>query len=205
MKNRQSSLSFRLVILFTASLVYVAVIPCIFAQAIIGSTDSWGPDGFFCFKSYIETNNETFVEIHLMRFTDGKVKQVFSEQVTPPGYSPICLSSGVIDVTADGVIRKFNLNGENVFEVKPKGFQGASAMSGKIGNRCIFLTETFYDNRSKNLLYHLYLVDVSGIEPIVRNIFNIFQPLKIVRTSDEIIIIGRNDESRLKIPENCKD
>jgi hypothetical protein len=44
-------------------------------------------------------------------------------------------------------------------------------------------------------------MDISGKEPIVKAKFDIVQPISVVPSFDEIIVIGTNEIVRLKIPE----
>lgn len=119
--------------------------------------------------------------------------------------APICLSNAVIAVGANGVVKKFDLNGELLFQAKPKGFDGASAMSGRLTDKCIFMTETLFEAKRKSLVYHLCIIEVCGAAPLLKARFNIPQPLGISRTSDHIFVIGAKETARLSISDHCKD
>jgi len=116
----------------------------------------------------------------------------------------MCFRGGVVVVSAEGVIRKLDFNGNFAFVAKPAEFDGACLLVGKANDDCIFMTQIQYDVRDKHFRYQLVLVDVSGTAPAVKARFNTVQPMRIAKTSEEIIVIGETDTLRFKIPENCK-
>ena len=105
----------------------------------------------------------------------------------------------------DGVIYKLDLRGEVVFVAKPKGFEGLSSTSGRLDDHRIFMTETVSNKEKNGLLYHLYVVDISGTEPTLKTKFDIIPPLRITKTLDEIIVVGETNVLRLKDPERFKE
>ena len=46
----------------------------------------------------------------------------------------------------------------------------------------------------------LYVVDISGTEPVLITKFDIVPPLAVTKTLDEIIVVGETNVLRLKIP-----
>jgi hypothetical protein len=62
------------------------------------------------------------------------------------------------------------------------------------------MTATVYSK--SGWLYYLYLVDISGAEPVVKSKFDIMQPIRIIPTFEDIVVIGLKDTLRLKIPES---
>jgi len=97
----------------------------------------------------------------------------------------------------DGVVRRLNSQGDVLFVGKPKGFEGASAFSGRISDNCIFMTATVY--AKAGWLYYLYLIEISGAEPVVKARYDIIQPIKIAVTFEDIVVIGQKDTLRLPL------
>jgi hypothetical protein len=157
---------------------------------------SWLPNGLCCFRSGKGTNSQ----IHLERYEKGKVEELFAKNIGKTVQYPICLTNGVIAVDVDGVVGRLNLTGDYVFMAKPKGFEGLSATSGKLDDNHIFMTETVSNKEKNGLLYHLYVVDISGTEPTLKTEFNIIPPLRITLTMKEIVVVGETNVLRLKIP-----
>jgi len=133
-----------------------------------------------------------------MKYSGGDAETLFTARTGTIQY-PICLSNGVVVVNVDGIISKIGLHGEVVFKAKVKHFGGASGFSGRLTGNRIFLTETTYNSNKQELVYHLYVVDVAGTEPVVIQKFDIIQPLRIVPLDNEIVVLGRKDVLRLKV------
>jgi len=163
-------------------------------EFVVAGEYSWFPSGLFCFRSDTGTNTQ----IHLVNYDNGRIQELFTKSIGHTVMAPICLSNGVVTTSSDGFIRKLNLKGEFLFVAKPKGFDGASAFSGKVTDNCIFMTASVYMKPA--LLYYLYLVDISGTEPIVKAKFDIIQPVRITTTFEEIVVIGQKDTLRFRIP-----
>ena len=154
--------TFGRVLLSGAFLLLIPKISCCAAEFVVAGEDSWLRSGLFCFRSNTDTNTQ----IHLARYNNGRIEPLFAKAIGHTVQAPICLSNGVVATSSDGVIRKLDLKGEILFVAKPQGFDGASALSGKVTDNCIFMTETVY--AKPGWRYYLYLVDVAGAEPVVK-------------------------------------
>jgi hypothetical protein len=113
--------------------------------------------------------------------------------------NPICVSNGVIVTTVEGTVVKLDMKGEFLFHTKLKGFEGALVKSGRIGNNSIFVTSAVYGKSGFH--FCIYLVDISGMDPVVKEKCEIIQPIAVVPTFDEVIVVGTNDTIRLKMPD----
>jgi hypothetical protein len=197
MSRNHVSSPFGRVLLIGAFLVLIPCISCLGEELVVAGQDSWLPSGLFCFRSGTRTNTQ----IHLVQYHNGRMESLFSKDMGHTVSAPICLSNWVVATSPDGVIRKLNLKGEFVFAAKAKEFEGASALSGKATDNCIYMTATVY--AKPGWLYYLYLVDISGSEPVVEAKFDIIQPLGITRTFEEIVVVGLKDTLRLRIPQHA--
>jgi hypothetical protein len=166
------------------------------SEIIAIGKDSCRPSGLFCFRSTDGTNTQ----IHLERYCNATIQSLFHKAMDGPVMVPICLTNGVLAISSDGIIRKFNLKGDFLFAEKPNGFDGASAMSGRITDDYIFMTATVYEKT--HWLYYLYIVDISGVKPIVKVKIKIIQPVVINVTYDEIVVVGREDTMRFPVPKS---
>ena len=175
-------------------LIMFSKISCSAGEFVCADEDAWLPLGLFCFRSGVGTN----CQIHLAKYNEGRIEPVFTRFIGQTVKAPICLTNGVIATSSDGIIHKLNFKGEFMFEAKPKGFDGASGLSGKVTENCIFMTATVYS--ATGWLYYLYFVDISGAVPVVKAKFDIRQPVRIIVTFEEVVMIGRKDTLRLKIP-----
>lgn len=193
------SCSFGTMLLWTGLLALIARIPCLANDIAIAGRDSWSPPGLFCFRTITGTNQQ----IHLAQYKNGRIAELFARDIGCSVMFPICLSNGVVAVSSDGVVRKLDLNGNVTFATKPAGFKGASAMSGKLNETCIFMTEALYETHRKRWHYSILLVDVSKMVPAVKARFDTAQPFAIACTSDELVVIGRKDTLRFRIPGEC--
>lgn len=173
-----------------------------FAQSRIGADEtSWHPSGLFAYKD----NHNEISKIHAFKCVGEDLQRIFSREMAAPIKSPICLSNAVVAVTSQGVINKFDLKGELLFQLPPAGFTGVAGFTGRIGAAHIFLTEITQDKKRDDWAFHLLIVDVSGDKPVVVSRQPIIHPQKITRVSDEIIILGAEKVERLKIPESALD
>jgi hypothetical protein len=196
------SSSFGMVMLLATFLILATKIPCLAADYVDATEDSWLRTGLFCFRSGIGTNTQ----IHLARYENGKFEELFTKVIGHSVKCPICFTNGVVVVSSDGVIRKLDLTGQFVFVSKPKGFEGLSGATGRLDDNRIFMTETTPYKQNNGWLnrYRLYVVDISGAEPTLKEEFNIIPPLRITRTIEEIVVIGETNILRVKIPEGLR-
>lgn len=180
---------------------------CIFlilaVQALLGDSfklgeSSWSgsPHGLVAFVRGFDGGQE----LHLIRLGATEPKTLFIKPV-PPVKPPICFTNAVVVVEADGTITKFNLTGTQIFSAKPAGFTGACALSGRISEESIFLTETFVPTGGKGLSYRLNFVDVSGAKPVTKATSPIPQPRKVVLTPDgDVLIASQSKVVRVPVP-----
>jgi len=154
--------------------------------------------GLFSFRSGIETNTQ----IHLERYANGKIQELFVKTIGKPLQNPVCLTNGVVVVCKDGVIYKLDLRGNCVFVAKPKGFEGLSITGGRLDENRIFMTEDVPNKQENRWVHSLLVVNISGTKPVLETNFDIIQPLRITHTLDEIIVVGETNVLRLKIPED---
>lgn len=187
-------LSFCFAIIFAAIAVSIASSRA--SDIIVGGEDSWAPPNFLCFRT--GTGHST--SIHMYTYANGNMKSLFTTNIGHATEPPICINDAVIVVSANGNIVKFSRNGSLIFAEKPKGFQGACGLSGKAGDSAIFMTATLYNDHKHAFDYFLCIVDISGKRPIMRDRFDIVQPVRVVRALDDIIVIGRKNTQRFKIP-----
>ena len=183
-------------VLLSGILTLAAQIDCSASGTAIWGRDSFGSSGLLCFRTFNETNTQ----IHLAQYVNGKFSELFVKNMDYPVMAPICLTNGVIVTSSDGVVRKLNLAGDFLFVAKPKGFDGVLGLCGIVSDTCIFMQETLQNTAGKGFNFRLWLVDVSGVEPIVTAKFNIIQPWRITRAVDEIIVVGPTNTLRFKIP-----
>lgn len=179
-------------------LMLVEKIPCAADEYFDSTEDSSIRTGLFSFRSGIGTNTQ----IHMERYEKGKIQELFTKTIGRPINNPICLTNGVIVVCLDGVICKLDLSGEFVFVAKPKGFEGLSLTSGRLDDGRIFMAESVPNKQKNGLLDRLYVVDISGTEPVLKTKFDIIPPLRITKTLDEIIVVGETNVLRLRIPKD---
>ena len=114
------------------------------------------------------------------RYKNGKVEELFAKTIGRMVVSPICFTNGVVTMSHDGVIRRLDLKGEYVFVAKPKGFEGVARQIGRLDDHHIFMVETIRDEQKNGWLYHLYVVDISGKEPVLKTRFDIIEPYRII-------------------------
>jgi hypothetical protein len=164
------------------------------AETVFAGRDCWGPPGLFSFRTFDGTNTQ----IHLAKYNNGTIKSVFSKSFGYSTMNPICVSNGVIVTTVEGTVAKLDMKGEFLFRTKLKGFQGTWLKSGRIGNNSIFVTSAMYGKSSFN--FYIYLVDVSGMGPVIKGKFEILQPIAVIPTFDEVIVVGTKETTRLKMP-----
>jgi hypothetical protein len=163
---------------------------------------SWHRSGLFCFAS--DTGKKTRVQ--LIKIDGGAVRVLFSAGASNTVvFSPVCLSNGVVFVDVDGYITKLDLAGERLFKTRPSAFEGAIRASDRVNANCIFVTETVSNTRRKGLRYQLHLIDVSGSLPAPKGKFEIVAPIRVVRTSTELVVIGEKITQRIKIPKDIGD
>jgi len=165
------------------------------AEIVVAGANSWQTSGLCSFRTGTGTNTA----IHLAKYADGKFGILFTKEIRRPVHPPICLTNGVIVVSSDGEIRKLDLRGEFAFVDKPKGFTGAAGHSGKLSDNSIFLTETIRDKRGKDWLYELYVLDISGVGPSIKEKHRIPQPIAITKAGDEVVIVGTRHIKRIKL------
>jgi hypothetical protein len=166
-------------------------------EELIGAgEDACYPGGLFCFKSFSGTNTQ----VHLVRCSPGRIEPLFVKPVPGPVKAPICLANGVVAVSADGVVRRFDLSGNSVFSAKPEGFEGVARDSGRVDFDRIFITQVTTNSRNR-FLYHLLVVDVAGAQPVVRAKMEIIHPFRVVVAGWDFVIIGGTNTQRLRIPE----
>jgi hypothetical protein len=165
------------------------------ANEFIGAGEAACYGGLFCLKSISETNRQ----IHLFRYDQGKIEHLFAKSVSRAVHFPICLTNGVVAVSSDGVVRKFDLNGDLVFSAKPAGFEGLARDSGRIDFDHIFITEVTTNAQNNSSLYQLLVVDVTGSLPIVKSKSGIIQPFRVVVTGEDLVILGLTNTQRLKV------
>lgn len=174
--------------------VLVGAIHCQAEDMIRAGEDCYS-SGRMCFVT--GTSNNT--RIHLIRCGTGQIENVFTKDVLATVKPPMCFSDSIVAVRSDGLIYKLDLKGESVFNSKPDGFSGASASAGKVGEGRIYLTETVWNESNSKWVYRLYIVDVTGNMPKVESTHVIIQPSRVVRADGEIVVIGDNKISRIKI------
>ena len=165
------------------------------------SDSECGPAGLFCLHFHTETNNH----VCLFKVENGKIKSLFTNQIQGGIQPPMCFSNSVIVVKASGVIRKFALSGNLLFEKVPVGFKGACWGSGRLGLTHIFMTETIISDATVPPKYRLHLVDVSGSVPTIEKSFDIVQPVFVSCTLDEIVVSSEADTVRIKLPAGLSD
>jgi hypothetical protein len=165
------------------------------SKVILAGADSWQSNGLVCYRTGSSTN--TFV--HLIRLTDGNVEKVFSKPTSRTVKPPICLSTCVVLIDSSGTITKLDLNGKTVFEGNVSGIEGAVAQTGRLDDKEIYLVEVLRDNKNTRWVHSLTILDLSAIEPVVRERHDIIQPHKVTTTSEEVIVIGHKDVQRIKI------
>ena len=124
---------------------------------------------------------------------------MFSVSLGYSAMNPVCVSNGVIFTTVDGTVAKLNMKGEFVFRAKLEAFQGALLKCGRIGNNSIFVTSALYVRSGFH--FYIYLVDISGMDPLVKEKVEIVKPIAVIPTSDAVIVVGSNETTRLRIPE----
>jgi hypothetical protein len=178
-------------------LALVAKIPCLGDEFFDATEDSSLRASLFSFRSGKGTNTQ----IHLQRYEQGKSQELFAKTIGRPIHNPICLTNGVIAVCPDGVIYKLDLRGEFVFVAKPKGFEGFSSTSKRLDDGRIFMTESVPDQQKNGFRERLYVVDISGTEPVLKTKYDITPPLGTARTTEEVNRAGETNVSKLKIPE----
>jgi hypothetical protein len=187
---------FRDVLVLVTFLSLAAKMPCLADGFADVTEDSWLRTGLFCFR----TGNGTNDQIHLARYENGKFDELFIKAIGRPVKPPICLTNGVIVVSVDGVIRRLNLKGEYIFEAKPKGFEGLAGHIGSRDDHHIFMVGSVFDEKANIFKHRLYVVDISGSEPVLKTTFDIIEPYQIALTLDEIIVVGETNVQRLAAP-----
>ena len=186
----------RMVLLPATFLILAANILCSADDFVAAGEYSWLTTGLFCFRSGEGTNTQ----IHMERYKNGKIEELFTKTIGRMVVSPICLTNGVVTMSHDGVIRRLDLKGEYVFAAKPKEFEGVSEEIGMLDDNHIFMTATVFNKEKNGQLHHLYVVDISGTEPVLKKRFEIIAPQRITLTLDEIIVIGETNVQRLEVP-----
>jgi len=190
----------RIAVLIVLFLGFACCHHATFAQSrVMADESAWHPSGLFAYK---EVHNEV-VKIHAFRCVWEDLERIFSREMATTIKSPICLSNAVVAVTTQGVINKFDLKGELLFQMPPAGFTGVAGFTGRIGAAHIFLTEITQDLKRDKWEFHLFIVDVSGNKPVVVSRQSVIHPKKITRVSDEIVILGAEKTERLKIPKSA--
>ncbi len=189
------------------SLFLVFRTPCPAADFMDAVDGSWLRTGLFSLRTITVTNNTaTNYQIHLFRYADGKFEKLFTKAIGHAVKPPICLTNGVIVVSVDGVIRRLDLKGEYVFAAKPKGFDGLAREIGRLDDfHHIFMVGGVFNEKINDVQYRLYMVDVSGTEPVVTTKFDIVRPYGITlgwdpRLGNDIVVVGETNVLRLKIP-----
>jgi len=190
-----------MVLLLATFLILAANIPCSADDFVAAGEYSWLANGLFCFRSGEGTNTQ----IHMERYKNGKIEELFTKTIGRMVVSPLCLTNGVVTMSHDGVIRRLDLKGEYVFVAKPKGFEGLAEQIGTLDDHRIFMVGSAFNEKTNASQYRLYLVNISGTEPIVKKKFDIIAPYRITLTLDEIIVVGETNVLRLKDPERFKE
>jgi len=164
--------------------------------------DSWHRTGLLCFS----TGTEEKTRVHLVKFDGQDVRMLFVTGITNTVlFSPVCLSNSVVVVDVEGVISKLDLEGEFVFRTRPKTLEGTVSWSGKLSEKNIFVTETLWNERARAWKYQLHIFDVTGKSPEPISKLGIIQPLRVVRTSTEIVVVGEKDCQRLELSKSLPE
>lgn len=182
-------------------LILAGNIPCSADDFVAAGEYSWLANGLFCFRSGEGTNTQ----IHMERYKNGKIEELFTKTIGRMVVSPLCLTNGVVTMSHDGVIRRLDLKGEYVFVAKPKGFEGVAEQIGTLDDHRIFMVGFVSDVKTKIPQFRLYVVDISGTEPVLKKKFDIIEPDRITLTLDEIIVVGETNVLRLKDSERLKE
>jgi hypothetical protein len=77
--------------------------------------------------------------------------------------------------------------------------EGALQLSGRISYNSIFVTSAVYGKPSFH--FYIYLVDISGMDPVIKSTFEIIQPITVIPTFEEVIVVGIKDTAKFKMPE----
>jgi hypothetical protein len=166
------------------------------AETFFSNSDSEFHD-LFCTHSKTETNTI----VRLFRFAGAKTECLFEKTLQGGIHPPLCFSNGVIVGNAYGVIKKYDLAGNLIFEAVPSGITGACGWSGKLKSEEIYLTETLWNEKKRKFYYRLHVVNVAGAAPVVRKTFDIIQPAGIIRSLDDLVVIGEHEIRRIKLSE----
>src|SRR5437868_2237975 len=118
--SQASNISF-----LSACFVSMFGICCPAAERFFATSASENGSGLFCMYSKTETNTQ----VRLFKI-DGKAELLFAKAIEGGIEPPICLSNSVIVLNAYGVVRKFDLNGNLLFETVPSGISGSFRLSG---------------------------------------------------------------------------
>jgi hypothetical protein len=195
--------SLGMILLLAIFLISAAKTSCSAADFAVVSEYSWLSTGLFCFRTGTGTNDQ----IHMVRYEiqNEKFERLFTKTIGHPVKPPICLTNGAIVVSVDGVIRRLDLKGDYVFVAKPKGFEGLAEQIGRLDDHHIFMVGRDFNEKTNAVQYRLYVVNISGTEPVLKKKFDIIAPYRITLTLDEIIVVGETNVLRLKDPERFKE
>jgi hypothetical protein len=120
--------------------------------------------------------------------------------------SPICVSNSVIVIETRGTVRKYSLNGTEIFSTNSLKSGEICTHAGRWDYRTVYMTAVRYtgEGERRSIEARLVWIDVNGIVPVTKWEKEIFLPLKITRVRDDAVILGNERMERISPPKELR-